>query len=258
MKCKDLEIDLSPFVRGIWTSQNEQLGGQPQTFRFFADGYPGLMFHRSNHNMILNGNKQLSTLLLYGQTVKPIEISVVGSYQIAVVHLQPNTLKKLFGIPAHELTDSCLDLSLFSEYRDLIDELLATRTESDQRLLFKQFLQSLIVNSRQSDDFVVKHAIETIMNSSGTTRLRGLHRELAVSERTFERKFEQHVGVSPRQFAKICRFQASLSRIHSKEYSRLSDIAFDLGFADQSHFLRSFKEFTNSSPSEYLKTVVDA
>jgi AraC-like DNA-binding protein len=44
-----------------------------------------------------------------------------------------------------------------------------------------------------------------------------------------------------------------MEKIRTGEYTKLSDIAFDMGFADQSHFIRSFKRFTGESPGRFLK-----
>jgi AraC-like DNA-binding protein len=52
-------------------------------------------------------------------------------------------------------------------------------------------------------------------------------------------------------FARICRFQASLNQIRNNDYCRLSDIAYENEYADQSHLIRAFKEFAGISPNKY-------
>jgi AraC-like DNA-binding protein len=82
-----------------------------------------------------------------------------------------------------------------------------------------------------------------------------LQRELQLSERTLERKFKQAVGISPKLFARIARFQQSLDQLRQNQYDKLSDVAYGNEYADQSHFIRVFKEFTGFTPLEFRKQV---
>jgi AraC-like DNA-binding protein len=61
------------------------------------------------------------------------------------------------------------------------------------------------------------------------------------------------VGISPKLFSRICRFQATLQQLRTNGFDKLSDIAFEHNYADQSHFIRSFKEFAGVSPFQYQK-----
>ena len=70
-------------------------------------------------------------------------------------------------------------------------------------------------------------------------------------ERTFERNFMNEVGLTPKQFTIIIQFQSSLEKIGNSEKERFTDIAFDSGFADQSHFIRVFRSYTGLSPKQY-------
>ncbi|MNV73647.1 HTH-type transcriptional activator RhaS [compost metagenome] len=92
-----------------------------------------------------------------------------------------------------------------------------------------------------------------MIESKGLASLKGLQNQLQLSERSFERKFKQHVGVTPKMFSRICGFQASLSQLKKNEYDKLSDIAYGNGYSDQSHFIRTFKEFAGFSPYQYQK-----
>ena len=64
--------------------------------------------------------------------------------------------------------------------------------------------------------------------------------------------FESNVGISPRLYKRICQFNAAFQQLNQMKFSKLSDIAYEKGYADQSHFVRTFKEFTNITPKEYL------
>jgi AraC-like DNA-binding protein len=66
------------------------------------------------------------------------------------------------------------------------------------------------------------------------------------------------VGVTPVQYRRICQFQSAFEQLRSKEFNNASDVAFGSGFADQSHFIRSFKEFTQTTPNNYIQSGLKA
>jgi AraC-like DNA-binding protein len=92
------------------------------------------------------------------------------------------------------------------------------------------------------------------MYNPGTEILSEMLRKLNLNERTFQRLFKKYVGVTPGHYRRICQFQVSFSQLRSNEFNKLTDVAYDNGFADQSHFIRSFREFTQTTPNDYLRT----
>jgi AraC-like DNA-binding protein len=240
---------LTNYVKNIWVAENRDFEHADHSLKFFADGCPGLMFHQSESPMFL-GDKELSTLLLYGQTVKPIQIRAKGSYKIIVFILHPYVLHSLFNIQAAELTDSCLDMSEFSEFASkTMQNLLESRNTDEQVNIMEMFIHEQAGFENRDD--LVENAASFIMNSNGANTMRELQEKWKISERTFERRFSRYVGISPKLFSKICRFDSSVRQLEQGVYDKLSDIAYENGYADQSHFVRTFKEFTNETPSEY-------
>jgi AraC-like DNA-binding protein len=79
-----------------------------------------------------------------------------------------------------------------------------------------------------------------------------IQRELNIYERTLQRMFEKHIGISPNIYRRICQFNSAFTDLNLGNYNNLSDIANNHGYADQSHYIRAFKEFTNITPGEYL------
>jgi len=223
---------------------------------FYADGVPGIVFQQSSGNMYLNDkNRKLSSLFLYGQTIRPITLLPYGSFRMIIFLLYPSAISRLFGIRSNEVTDDCVDLRLLPSANLLSDyQALTETTESHMQIdIISRYLIAISNAIQVSADNIVHYALEHIIASKGLTSLPELRKRLHITERTFERKFEQYVGVSPRLFSRICQFKSTMHQLDQQNFNKLSDVAYHNGFADQSHFIRSFRQFSGLSPLQYVR-----
>ncbi|MFD1142407.1 helix-turn-helix domain-containing protein [Larkinella insperata] len=242
---------LRPYLKDILVLEGCEHVISSNSFRFFADGCPGIFFQQSEQGLSLNEDYYSSlSVFLYGQTLKPVHMTTGGRFRILIFLLHPYAIRPLLGIKADELTDTCFDLGPLPTLSGvpLLEGLSHTDSVTEQAETIASCLLRMLQLNHPKADRMLDFAVSRIQVSNGHTSLPELQKTLAVSERTFERRFEQYVGISPRLFARICRFQSTLRQLNSRSYEKLSDVAFDNGYADQSHFIRSFKEFTGFSP----------
>jgi AraC-like DNA-binding protein len=194
-------------------------------------------------------------MFLYGQTIQPTKMVLAGKLSTIGVCFHPNALQSVFGIDAHELTGTCVDLGLaqHKKERQLQDKLLAAATIEEQINLLSASLINSVQHTGNRQDAVTRFALTEILHGKGYISFKDLHKKLQLSERTFERRFKQSIGISAKLFARICQFQDSLNQLRKNDYQKLSDVAYENNYADQSHFIRSFKEFSGVSPFDYRK-----
>lgn len=244
---------LKNYVRYFWTLEDKS-AGDSKTFRIIADGCPGFLFNQSEKSVIYqNNSKLLPAFFLYGQATRHSELNLTGESSIIGACFYPNALKLIFGLDANELTDSCIDLNFAADKKDLnLPEKRAEKNSLHKKVeMIADYLASQIRKNNPSEDRVVQTALAQIIEANGNLSLAELRRDLGLSERSLERKFKQNVGIPPKLFSRIWRFQSSLEQLRKNDNLKLSDIAYDNEYADQSHFIRAFREFAGFSPNQF-------
>ncbi len=249
-----VEKDLEPFINCVMVGENKDLGAHTN-IPLYADGYPGIMFQKSENGFyLLPKKKKLSEFFLYGQTLKPVSLDVKGPYKFIVFQLYPFASKYLLGVDPKELNDACFDLYQLKhiDIKSLNNDLANCSSLEGQVKIISQLMQKLIDWNLVSPNDKVQQAIDIILKHDGKITVRKILDQVHLTERTLERNFLSQVGLTPKQFAKIIQFQRSLRQLSKTNYDKLIDIGHDSGFSDQSHFIRTFKKYTGQTPSFYL------
>ncbi|GAB3835513.1 AraC family transcriptional regulator [Hymenobacter jeollabukensis] len=239
---------LQPYVRYFWTLTSAAAG--PSTFRIVADGSPGLFVQQPGSAGFQDAaGKVWPRQFVYGQTSFAQQISAAGPIGTVGAYFQPSALPALLGVSAAGLTDSCLDLQQWPGGPPALPE----AAPAAQVAALAGWLLRQRAAYGQPADAAVDQAVELLRQSGGCMALPELLRCLQLPERSLQRRFRQHVGISPQLFARICRFQATLGQLRRADYDRLSDLAFDANYADQSHHIRAFREFAGAAPRRYQR-----
>jgi len=231
-----------------------------QVFRTVADGLPGLIFHRArNGEPLRQFGKKLPTVFLYGQGTGYSEIMASGGLDMLGIYFQPSALHTIFGLDSAEITNGCLDLDDFSRKQgySLSDRLLHAGSSDQQNQILQDFLHSLLQKNAPKADSFGQQVLSKIEEKRGRMSVQDLQQSLQLSERSLERKFQQHIGMTPSLYLRIQRFQNALTQIRRRGFDKLTDVAYDNDYADQSHFLRDFKTFTGIAPSLYLRQTTE-
>jgi AraC-like DNA-binding protein len=253
MNFKNVNPDksISLFVKSILVFE-EAKTDQKTVLPFFADGYPGLMFQDTENGLLVSPhNKQMPLLFLYGQTIKPIELVIEGSYKLIVFQLYPFVLKSFFNVTAKDVNDSCYDLKQIESGTKTIRQ-LTQNTELAKRIeILSLLLYNIFQAKKETLDLQIRQAIQTIIDNKGQITIKDICYKIHITERTFERRFLKEVGIPAKQFSTIIQFQSSLQQLTLKDFTKLTDIVYSNGYADQSHFIKVFKAFTNKTPKAF-------
>lgn len=215
----------------------------------FANGMPTMLFQTAKGQLYQQSNH----LTLFGQTVFPGKMTLNENFTLIAYFLKPYALHTLFGISAQELTDNPIDLNLLplSIRTNLQEQLLNAASITEMLALLDNYIFTLITKNT-TDIRIIKYAVDKIARTPSKTNLLEVQQELFITKRTFQRLFEKSIGIVPTQFRRISQFNSAFQQLNRGQFRLLTDVAFQNGYADQSHFIRTFKEFTGFTPTEYL------
>ena len=107
------------------------------------------------------------------------------------------------------------------------------------------------VSPMEHSNLLVLHAANLLVGSAGSVTVEQLAEETGYTTRYIDKSFRSEVGLSPKQLAKIFRFQAAVKALNAHTDRNLTEIAMELGYYDQSHFVHDFKAFSGMTPKKY-------
>ena len=173
------------------------------------------------------------------------------------VHFKPGGVAAFLGMPSEEITNQVVDLEDLwgASAKELRDQLLAARNPPAKfRVLEKFLLERMARWSTASDRRdLVWWALDKFLRQPQQQTIRAVSDKLGISHKHFISEFRRHVGLTPKLFCRIRRFQEVLAQINSRAKIQWADVAYSCGYYDQAHFVNDFQAFAGLNPSLYVK-----
>lgn len=171
----------------------------------------------------------------------------------ALAYLSPAGGQALLGCPMSALTDRHVALQDVLGGRmaaAMIDSVQNTISTECFAARVQDCLLQLAGRTTHTVHPAIAEAIRRINQTNGVQRIGALARDLQVGRRQLERLFSTEVGVGPKTYASLVRFEWVAGQLHSQ---RPVDLALDAGYADQSHLIRNFSELAGITPARFIK-----
>lgn len=220
------------------------------------DGCPEIVFNLSDHFLRIHDDHDETQpcSLIAGQITRSILIRPTGRVDLFGIRFTPSGASQIFGFAMSELTNQILDLDtlLGSVSFELEEKVNAARSFDARVAVFEEFALDRLATGSDLDPLAIA-ACEIISRTSGRSTVASLVGILNISERQFERRFKRSVGLSPKMFARIVRFQAAVRRFQTGSAPNFLDAALEFGYFDQSHLIRDFKEFSGVTPLVFFE-----
>ncbi|EHB62730.1 MULTISPECIES: helix-turn-helix domain-containing protein [Paenibacillus] len=192
--------------------------------------------------------------ILSGSQSEYVVIDTASQVYVMGVHFKPGGLFPFLSFPASEVHDQVVSLDTLwgTEANELRDQLLDADTPEIKFRLMEQFMFSMVRKPLQHHP-AVSYALKEMYKLPGMRSTADLSQHLGFSKRHFIQMFCNEVGVTPKLFGRIRRFQEVLHLIHRGEQINWGDIVFDCGYYDQAHFNHDFRAFSGLNPTTYMK-----
>lgn len=241
---------LSPYVRTVLILEGA-FEPDPSALPLFTSGMHTLYCRTEKQE---DGTEQVRELFLIGKPAPEGYWAVKDNTTVVAFFFKPFALACLFAVPATQLTEAPVDLRACNPHiSNAIITQLAYAGTTDRKVEVLGHLVRHQLEHQERECEIIRYATDRILCHPATDVLAEILETLGLKERTFQRIFKKYVGVTPGQYRRICQFHGSFTQVKSGEFDKLGDVAFDHGFADQSHFIRTFREFTETTPHHYLK-----
>lgn len=253
---------LSKYIKNYFIVETDNPIDYLPKERVYPCGYATMVFHYGSPSKFQkkNSNKYIEpNLVICGQQTQYYDLSLSGKTGMILIVFRPYGVKSFFDFPITELLNENLPLQDLANYEavELEDKLLNTSNNKQRISHLENFLIKRLITFGEgfavhNNEFErIEHAIKMIEKSKGIIKTLDMAYEVCLGIKQFERTFSKCVGLNPKKYASIIRF-LNVIKTNSEDKKSMSQIAFDNGYYDQSHFIRDFKSLTGITPKAFF------
>lgn len=202
------------------------------------------------HGVVCNRSYVFPRSYLVGIMQESVCWQMRGNSTSFGVRLKPEGVLQLFGTPLADFCNGFVDAEAFlSKAQTPIVERIQEAPNLKVRIfLMETFLHNQLARFNPERNYFTE-ALKQIRSKHGNFTHTTLEKKLQVGERQLQRMFKDNLGLSPKAYFRIMRFRQAFDSLKAKQEVDWQELTFSLGYSDQSHFIRDFKEFAGVTPS---------
>jgi len=187
-----------------------------------------------------------------GERTRYIVIGTDNTHLIGI-RFKPGGAYPFFGFPISELSEYVTELDLIwgRLVYDIRDQLLEIDSPEEKLLCFESFLLDQVKRSLVPNR-AIAFAVHQLQYSPQFLAIRDLAAQIGITQKHLITQFEKVVGLRPKSFSRVAKFNKVLSIIEQQKQVEWTSIAYECGYYDQAHFIKEFHTFSGLNPSAYL------
>lgn len=250
-------LPLSQFVENIWYVESSDPDHKRE--KLLPDGAIELIFDLDTRPKKIFADETPTAAIrsckkawISGERTRFIVIGTENSCMIGI-RFKPGGAYPFFRFPISELNESVIELDLI--WGSLVDEireqLLELNTPDERILRLEAFLLAQVHRSLEPNR-MISFAINQLQHSPQFLAIRDLAGTIGITQKHLITQFQRMVGLRPKSFARVCKFQKVVNLIEQTNRIEWSAIAYECGYYDQAHFIKEFHSFSGLNPSVYL------
>lgn len=250
---------LSEFVRNYTIINFQFKNSEPVPFKqrspkpeqkivFYIKGSPKI------HNPATASVQTPPPVSIFSHQIDKRTFQITSEFSAFIIFLLPGVLHKLIRLPMMELLGECCDAELFfgTEVRTVNSRLAAATSQSEMISIIDGFLlcRCKQLPMKNSIDAIAHH----LMADPSSFSLDTVAQQACLSTKQFYRRFNERIGISPKLFSRLSRFNRAYQYKITHPNDSWSSIAQEFHYTDYHHMEKEFKEFTALTPQEWTNT----
>lgn len=198
----------------------------------------------------------VTSCTLMGAQITPFKLLVEESHKTVSIIFQPGGLNRFLNIPISEIFDNGYSARevIGMEIEELLDKSHDTISLNElDSIVQSYFLRKL---SQIKEPLPIDFALQYLLTNYNTNIDR-IAKMACMSARNFERKCKERLGMPAKMYARIARFHKAYKMLESRPIISWTDLTYEVGYYDQTHFIKDFKEFAKLTPTIIHKELSD-
>lgn len=246
--------DLAAHVENFWFMRGPGPGAMPEGHRILPDGSMEFVFQLADPFLerFPDGRwRKQSHALLVGQMERRVDIKPSGVIHTAGVHFHPAGANAFVAGDLGRFVNQIVPLgpALGEVVGPTLTRLRRARNPEARVAILEGFLRA---RQRPGDPTMAK-ASSQLTEGTDAVDIEAMARGFKLSDRQFRRRFEAAVGLGPKRFARLVRFQRVFEERREHDGRAWSEVALACGYYDQAHFNRDFRAFAGVKPREIIR-----
>mgnify|MGYP001558334923 CR=1 FL=1 len=219
---------------------------KPQNHRVLPDCCADIIFD-------FTGARGRSPAYVVGTMTRPILFTTNGEVDMLGIRFRPGASRPFLQVSIDKCTDLATDLDCFwgPAGPELWSRLAESRDTAKRIALIESHLLKQYGWNMALDPYV-QFCVKLMERRRGIVTAKDLEKGTGLSSRQIERKFDRDIGIGPKAYSRILRFQNIIQRASEAESLDWPLIALRHGYSDQSHLIRDFKDFSGVTPSAFI------
>lgn len=252
MQSYDIVPALQPYVKLICTMDCDD-DTDTSFIRVLPDACVELFLNYTSTPVAMIDDKAYKGSIATFRMSRATDIQMRKGAGVIAICFHPGMAYPFIHVPMYKLSDMIIDLA--DVWDMTLTELEEEIAESDNNQTRIQQVQKYLLKKlgHVKDDLYVLHCLKQVQLSEAMIPAGKLADDTGLSQRHLSRKFQDHVGLSPKEYLRVSRFIFSLSNLKKYPVLSLTEIAFKSGYYDQAHFVRDYKDFTGHTPGQVIR-----
>lgn len=237
----DLAISCDRIISHCYTFEADHSGSQ--TFAI-PDGCIDILFDCDQIN---------PEAKVCGSTLEARNAELKHQHRYFGVRYHLGVVPGFLSASADELVNCEMNLlDIVPNFESAFTQIVNENCFKNQVEIFRHFYEG---NTPRTPSPLIVETINIICKNKGMLSIGQLESLTGYTCRTLQRQFKNDMGMSPKTFSRIVRCQSAIHDINYQKNIVFSELASDLGYSDQPHFLREFKKFVSATPANYQRQI---